>query len=151
MGAGYSASGNQTLTTGAESALSVGSNASTAQRNKIFELWIANEGVPADNLVIHTVQRCSALGTSTAVTPTKLDPADRAAQAAAGENHTVEPTYTASEELLEIPLNTRATYRWVAAPGGEIVTPATVGAGVGAKALHASATTNWRVGALWKE
>lgn len=147
----YSASGNQTLTTGAATALTIGSNGTTAQRNRIYELWIANEGTPADNLVVHTVQRCTALGTSTAVTPTKLDPADRAAQAAVGENHTVEPTYTANEEVLEVPLNTRATYRWVAAPGSEIVTPATVASGVGAKALHASATTDWRVGGMWQE
>lgn len=147
----YSASGNQTLTTSAVTALTVGSNASTAQRNRIYELWIANEGTPADNLVIHTIQRCTALGTSTAVTASKLDLADRAAQAACGENHTVEPTYTSAEELLEVPLNTRATFRWVAAPGSEIVTPATVANGVGAKALHASATTDWRVGAMWTE
>ena len=147
----YSAAGNQTLTTSAVSALSVGANATTAQRNRIYELWIANEGTPADNLILHTIQRCTALGTSTGVTATPLDKADRAAQAACGENHTVEPTYTSAEEIMEIPLNARATFRWVAAPGGEIVTPATVGSGIGGKALHASATTDWRVGAMWEE
>jgi len=151
MGAGYSASGSQTLTTGAATALTVGSNATTANRNKIKELSFGNVGTPADNVVLHTVQRCSALGTSTLVTATKLDPADRVAQAAAGENHSAEPTYTAAEEVLEVPLNTRATYRWVAAPGSEIVTPATVASGVGAHSLHASATTDWRVGAIWEE
>ena len=148
----YSGSGNQNLATTAITVLTVGSNATTANRNRTYELLVADEGTPADNVVLHTFQRCTALGTSTAVTGTKLDPSDRAAQAAVGENHTAgEPTYTANEELLEFALNTRATFRWVAAPGGEIVTPATVANGWGAKALHASATTAWRVTALWEE
>ena len=68
-----------------------------------------------------------------------------------GENHTGEPTYTASEELLEYPLNTRATFRWVSTPGSEIVTPATNESGYGIVAFHASNTTNYRATALWTE
>jgi len=80
-----------------------------------------------------------------------MDLADRAAQAVAGENHTSEPTYTSNTEVMEIPLNRRATFRWVAAPGSEIVCPATSGDGIGVHSLHASATTDWRVVALWLE
>lgn len=149
--AGYSASGSQTLTTTATTALTVGSNATTAQRNRFIELWFGNVGTPADLVSIQVVQRCTALGTGTLVTATKLDPADRVAQAAAAENHTVEPTFTSAEELLEIPLNHRGTYRWVAAPKSEILTPATVANGIGFTCLHASAVTDWRVGAIWEE
>lgn len=147
----YTASGNQTMTSSLATALTVGSNASTANRNWIYEFTCGDEGTPADNKVLYTAQRCTALGTSTAVTPTLLDPADRAAQAACGENHTVEPTYTSSEEVFEFPLHTSALYRWVAVPGGEIITPATVGSGIGWGTLHASATTNYRVSASWIE
>ena len=75
----------------------------------------------------------------------------RASQCTCLENHTSEPTYTSNTEVLEIPLNHRATFRWVAAPGSEIITPATDNNGLGFKNLHASVTTDWRVGALWEE
>lgn len=150
-GARYSASGSQTLGASFKTCLTVGSNATTAQRNWIGEYRAGNEGTPADLTSVWTVQRVTALGTSTLVTATKRDLADRVAQAACGENHTVEPTYTAAEELEEDPINHRGTYRWVAAPGDEIVTPATVGAGVGIKALHASAVTVFRGSFHWVE
>jgi hypothetical protein len=74
---------------------------------------------------------CTAAGTSTGVTPQNLDPADATTEYDAGENHTIEPTYTAGAILLNIPLNQRATFRWVAAPGGELVFPATASNGAG--------------------
>ena len=147
----YSASGTQTLTSSATTALSVTSNTSTVQRNWVYELTFGNIGTPADQVSVITVQRVTAPGSATSVTPTLMDLADRAAQAVAGENHTSEPTYTSNTEVMEIPLNRRATFRWVAAPGSEIVCPATSGDGIGVHSLHASATTDWRVVALWLE
>lgn len=147
----YHSFGNNTLATAQDTALSVLANASTANRTKTYELIFADEGTPADNVLLWTVQRCTAEGTATGVTPTPLDPADRAAQANVGENHTAEPTYTSSEELLEFALNTRATFRWVAAPGGELVCPATANNGWGGGTLHASATTDYGIQAAWEE
>jgi hypothetical protein len=147
----YSASGSQTLTTSATSALSVTSNTSTVQRNWVYELTFGNVGTPADQVSIIVVQRVTAPGTATAVTPTLMDLADRAAQAVAGENHSSEPTYTSNTQVMEIPLNHRATFRWVAPPNGEIVCPATSGDGIGIHSLHASATTDWRAQAFWEE
>ena len=105
-------------------------------------------------MTLHTIARITAASTEaagTTVTPTALDIADRAAQSKVLENCGTEPTYTANQELLEVPLNHRATFRWVAAPGGEIITPATDKFGIGAKAIHASALTEWRVGCMWEE
>lgn len=147
----YSASGSQTLTTSATTALSVTSNTSTVQRNRVYELIYANQGTPADQVSIIVVQRVTAPGSATAVTPTLMDLADRAAQAVAGENHTSEPTYTSNTEVMEVPMNHRATFRWVAPPNGEIVCPATSGDGIGIHSLHASATTDWRAVAFWEE
>ena len=147
----YSASGSQTLTTSATTALGVTSNTSTVQRNWVYELTFGNVGTPADQVSIIVVQRVTAPGSATAVTPTLMDLADRAAQAVAGENHTSEPTYTSNTEVMEIPLNHRATFRWVAPPNGEIVCPATSGDGIGIHSLHASATTDWRAVAFWEE
>ena len=146
----YSASGSQTLTSSAVTALGLAAQ-STAHRNMVYEMWFGNIGAPADLVTVHTVQRITADGSGTGVTPTALDAADRASQCTCLENHTSEPTYTSNTQLLEVPLNHRATFRWVAAPGGEIVTPATDNNGIGFTALHASATTDWRVGRMWEE
>ena len=59
------------------------------------------------------------------------DSADPAAVSVCGKNHTVEPTYTAIASLLDIALNQRATFRWVAAPGSELMAPATAANGIG--------------------
>ena len=137
--------------TSATTALGVTSNTSTVQRNWVYELTFGNVGTPADQVSVIVVQRVTAPGSATAVTPTLLDLADRAAQAVAGENHTSEPTYTSNTEVMEVPLNHRATFRWVAPPNGEIVCPATSGDGIGIHSLHASATTDWRAVAFWEE
>lgn len=103
-------------------------------RAKVYDLMFGSEAVPADAAILWTIMRFTAAGTTTAVTPQKLDPQDRAAGCEAGENATIEPTYTTgppAEILLDIPLNQRATFRWVAAPGGELVIPATDENGIG--------------------
>ncbi len=46
-----------------------------------------------------------------------------------GQALSVNPTQTASAYLLTVPLNQRATFRWVAVPGKELVTPATASNG----------------------
>jgi hypothetical protein len=147
----YSASGTQTLAASVKTALGLTSNATTPNRLWLYNFFVADQGTPADNVVIHTLQRITAAGTSTGVTPTKLDPADRAAQTVGGETHSAEPTYTSNEELLEIPINTRNTLQWMAAPGSELVAPATANNGFGWKSSHASAVTVWRVTALFQE
>ena len=110
---------------------SVTADATRPRRFRLYDILVGSEASPADNAFLYTVQRCTAAGTSTAVTPRNLDPASATTEMDAGENHTVEPTYTASAELLFIPVNQRATMRWVAAPGGELVFPATASNGFG--------------------
>ena len=154
----YSASGTQTLQATDDAstdatALTIAAQ-STAHRNWIYEIWFGNTGTPADQVSVYTVSRITAATTTaagTTVTPSLLDLADRAAQSKCLENLTTEPTYTANQELMEVPLNHRASWRWVAAPNSEIVTPATNNAGAGFKSIHASATTDFRMGALWLE
>jgi hypothetical protein len=55
-------------------------------------------------------------------------------------NHTAEPTVTADTELLEVPVNQRSTYRWVAVPGGELVVPAVDTDGIGARTKSSAYT-----------
>ena len=110
---------------------SMTADATRPRRLRVYDVMVGSEATPADAAILWTFQRCSAAGTSTGVTPTNLDSASSTTEYDAGENHTIEPTYTATLILLNIPLNQRATFRWVAAPGGELVMPATASNGFG--------------------
>ena len=119
-------------------------------RPRIYEILIGSVATPADNAWEFILGRSTAAGTSTAFTPVALDPADPASLAAAGFNHSAEPTYTANAYLLRIAGNQRAAVRWIAAPGSEHVLPATAanGAGflsnaVGGAAVAMSFTVYW--------
>lgn len=96
----------------------------TAIRPAIYDLISGSDATPADNAAEYNLQRTTTAGTSTAVTPQALDSGDPAATATAGEAHSAEPTYTANAIMLNYMHNQRATFRWVAAPDGEIVLPA---------------------------
>jgi len=151
MPAGYTLSGIQTTASTADSALTLAEGATDLARIWITEFIIADIGTPADNVFIWTAQRATADGDGTAVVPTRLDLADAESDAVGVENHTTEPTFTSTEELFEFGLNARATFRWVASPGMEIVIPATANVGVGWWTDHASATTDHRVTAAFFE
>ena len=113
----------------------LGITGSAAIRPKIYDMTVGSDATPADNAAEYVLQRDTAAGTSTAVTPRPLDPLTSAAVATAGEAHSVEPTYTADLILLQWAQNQRATYRWVAAPGGELICTATAANGIGLQVI----------------
>lgn len=113
----------------------LGLTSAATVRPKIYDLIMGSDATPADNAAEYVLQRYTAAGTSTAVTPQALDPGDPASLCSAGEAHSAEPTYTANAILLQFALNQRATFRWVAAPGGELVLPATAANGVGIQVI----------------
>ena len=76
------------------------------------------------------LQRFSADGTGTANTPQPLDFDDPVAIATSKHTYTIEPTLTASEILMDIAHNLRATVRWVAQPGYGFVIPKLAGDGL---------------------
>lgn len=137
----YSAPCSATLNTTKTFASLVGG--STARRTKTIDLVCGVDGTPGDTAVRYQFQRCTAAGTNTAVTIVALDPADSASLSTAGQNHTVEPTYTASTIFLQLVFNQRSTVRWFAAPGEEIVTPATTAAGYGVLPAVAPSLSGW--------
>lgn len=136
----YSISGARAVASPTQTLL--GLTSTTTIRPKIYDILMGSSATPADNALEWLLQRYTAAGTSTAVTPTALDPGDPAASATAGKNHSAEPTYTAGAILLDTAINQRSTQRWVAAPGGEIVLPATGANGAGLQPIHASFTGN---------
>jgi hypothetical protein len=104
--------------------------AASPRRAKIYDLIVGSPAAPADNNVQFDVFRCTTAGTAgSAVTPAALDLADTLASTiVAGQAHTVVPTVS-GPSMLSIPLNQRATMRWVAPPGGELIIPATASNG----------------------
>lgn len=128
MGRRYSSDGNQN----AAAAVSIlGLTSAATIRPKIYEIIFGSGATPADQAFNMNLQRYTAAGTATAVTPRPLDPNDPASLAAAGENHTVEPTYTADLVLLSFSINQQATFRWVVPPEEGIMLPATAANGAG--------------------
>jgi len=98
---------------------------------KVYEWIVGSDGSPADGVFVYEAQRTTTTGTMTSVTPEPLDTAHGlVAEATAGSLATAEPTY-AGVIALAIPLNARASQRWVAAPGGELVAARVASNGLG--------------------
>ena len=137
----YHINGKATVTSPDSTTLTVERGAS--KRFKVFEVYSGFQlASPSDNLLTVRLHRfVTADGTGTVRPPNPLDPAEGASVATGFTAHSIEPTtYTTDEEVLgEFGQHMRATYRWVAAPGKEIVVPDTASVGVGLVATHASA------------
>ncbi len=123
------------------------------RRVRVYDFLLSSVGTPADTQFDWIIQRSTGHGTrGAAVVPKPLDFDDQASLADAGEGtYTIAATVTAAEELFELGLNLRATFRWVAAPDGEVVIPATDNAGLVWICNHASATDEMRVTAHFME
>ncbi len=108
---------------------------------------------PSDNLLTVSADRFGTTddGVGTAETPAPLDTADDAASTTCLVNHTTEPNAYLTTEVFHIAQHMRATYRWVAAPGKEIVMPDTANTGIGFFADHASVTPEHVVGVFFSE
>lgn len=153
MGDRYAATGLQTAVEAppSETALTVHALGTTV-RGRLYELIFSHGAAPADTVILWNVSRLTVLGTEgAAVVPAPLDVDAPASILDAGEDHSVEPTYTAATELLEFDLNQRATFRFVAAPGGEFLLPAVANAGIGGRPSSATYTGIARMTAHWSE
>lgn len=123
-----------------QSVLVLNAAASSMRRAKIYDWELGISASPADNAYAWVAQRCTTAPTGSALTPNSLDPADTLASTiVASGTITADPTLTSGANLLRIPLNQRATFRWVAAPGSELIIPATANGGI--MLGFASATT----------
>lgn len=127
----YSISGSATNTQSATLPLITLIGAATI-RPKIYDVYFSSSATPADNAALYAFQRCTTAGTpGSSLTPQALDNGDPASLASSGlATFSVGPTLTASAFLLQVAHNQRASVRWVAAPGGELVIPATASNGI---------------------
>lgn len=135
------------MTRTASATLSVGAltaAASNPRRYKLYD-WIfgSAEAAPADGNSLWQIQRCTTAGTAgSSVTPTSVDPGDTvAATTVCGQAHSADPTVTAGAILASVGLNQRATFRWVPAPGKELVIPATASNGLAFRTPTAALVT----------
>jgi hypothetical protein len=124
--------GTQTAIAAAAKGLILSYAFTTPRRGKWYDMLLGTNGTPADTFVVYDVSRTtsSPAGTPpyTSAVPTPLDGADAAASAICYTNATSstgEPTITSSTSMFNVGVNQRASYRWVAAPGSELVYPAT--------------------------
>ena len=115
-------------------ALTAATGATTLRRAYIYDVMFGADGTPADNVLTYKVDRQTTVGTGTAAAGALIDPNDAAGLITETVNHTIEPAVTAATQLIELPTNQRASYRWVAAPGGELIVPNVDVNGIGARA-----------------
>jgi len=95
------------------------------RRFKIYDVLIGTNGTPADNFVEWDISRITAASTTTVLAAQPLDSADAAATTNATVNSSTFGTITSGSNVFYVGVNQRASYRWVAAPGSELVAPAT--------------------------
>lgn len=123
----------------------------TTIRPFVYDLLVSSNATPADNSGEYALRRTTTAGTAgSTFTPVALDPGDPASLATFNVNHSAEPTYTANSDLLHFATNQRATFRWVAAPDGEIILPAAangmglISLAVGGSAVAMQYTCHWK-------
>lgn len=133
----YSVSGSQNA---AAATTILGITSAATIRPAVYDFVMGSAAAPADQANNVQLKRYTAAGTATSVTPQALDSGDPAALAGAGENHTVEPTYTAGATMLSLSFNQQATVRWIVPPDDAIILPATAANGLGAQFVIATAT-----------
>ena len=126
--------------------------ASTLTRARIFYYALSTpSGTPvADNVLDWLIRRFTADGTGTALTPGLEDAAAPVAQLTSKQGYTVEPTF-ATVPIHEVGVHQRSVFQWNAAPRGELVIPATAGAGIGFTPIHASYVSSALAVAHWEE
>lgn len=141
MGRRYTSIGSQNASVAAATDTILVLTSATTIRPSIYGILIGSAGVPADNGLRIDVQRVTATGADTAVTPQAHDPADPASLATAGSNNTGAHTYTAGAILDQISMNQKSTFTWETDPELGFILPATADSGIGLRFGLVSAGT----------
>jgi len=124
-------SGTQQPTAAAYTGALLGVTAGTpgGRRIKVYDVLIGTNGLPADNFVEWSIDRVTTGSSATVVVPNPLDTADAPAVAVCTANSSTGGTVVATGQVFYVGVNQRASYRWVAAPGSELVSPAVAASG----------------------
>lgn len=139
----------QAITSTYKTLLAITAQTTSLRRSKIYDMTFGTLGTPADQSYEWDISRQTAVGTSSVVVPVPLDPADAAAFTVGSANFTAEGTITAVSSVFYLGTNQRASYRWVAAPGSELVGPATNLAGFALRTRSVSGGTATATAQFW--
>ena len=103
----------------------------TTVRPTIYYFTVSAGGTMADGVQRVSVDRITALGTEGAgVVPVAFDEGETASITDGGENHSIEPTFTAATEFWDQPVHLRATPQIQLQPDSHIIAPATTTSGL---------------------
>lgn len=129
------------------------------RRGKIYDLLVGTAGTPADFSYEWEITRTTAMGSTNTTAPVgslssvssafALDLADVGFSAYALNNSSAETNMPAGAQLWYVGINQRASYRWVAAPGSELVWPATSSQGMAMKVRSVSGGTAAATGSIY--
>ncbi len=123
----------------------------TSSRGRIYDILFGHGSAPADTVIRWEVARATTSATGTGAVETQLDIDGPAAELAVEEEVTVGPTVTADNQLIDMDLNQRATFRWISAPDSEFVVPASATGAIFINASSATYTGIARVTIMWAE
>jgi len=108
---------------------SITTAAASPRRFQIFDFTLGSDASPADNAFLweistHTAKDSSGASFGSVVTGVALDSSDTIASTVICLQSAV-TNLGAGSTIFGVPLNQRASFRWVASPGSEFVAPAT--------------------------
>lgn len=123
----------------------------TAVRHALYDVIIGSDDTPADKAARYVVERTTDAGTGgSALTEAPMDPADPASLVTA-KSGTFGTKPADANEMLMISVNQRATFRWVAAPGGGIIAAAAAADGLMLNSEAASSAWATEATLIWLE
>lgn len=127
--------------------------ATPTTRGRIYDITVGSVATPDDQAADFLINRTTAVGTEgSGLVPNNLDPGGPAGAYDSGLGvFSVEPTQTAAKQLLAFQLNQRATFRWVAAPGSELVMAATQNNGANISTVTSTSTQAYGACLLFSE
>ncbi len=127
-------------------------NSAAAVVGKINQLIVGSDSAPADIATRFDLIRSTAAATGgTPITTKATDPQAVASSCTVlAGTFSGEPTYEASF-LLEIALNQRATFTWIANPGREFRTTVGTANGIGLRSIASGAVPNVNATFVWDE
>jgi len=127
---------------------------SASVRGRIHQLILGSDATPADIATEYAMLRHTVAGTGgTAVVEKPSDPLGSAAACNLRGGTMTEPTYeaVATDGLMQIALNQRATFTWIANPGRELATVVGTANGIGLRSVASGGTPNTNITISWDE
>lgn len=149
----WATKGSKSNAASVQTVLALNAAAASPRRARIFDLTFGSSASPVvDQQWVWQCQRCTTVGTGSSKVPNALDPADTLASTIqATDIYTVDPTLTAAAFVKSVGLNQRATFRWVAAPGKELVIPAATNNGIAVVLSAATTSIGFEADAAYEE